>query len=96
MEAMVRKDINHPSVIMYSIGNEIPEVGSRRGAAGHVIWQRKSRSLDSTRFVTSGVQAMLAVRAELFASIAEHAGATNAQETSQRDVNNARWPTGRT
>ena len=33
LEAMVRKDFNHPSVVFYSIGNEIPEVGAaaRRG-----------------------------------------------------------------
>ena len=27
VEAMVAKDYNHPSVILYSIGNEIPETG---------------------------------------------------------------------
>ena len=31
VEAMVAKDINHPSVIFYSIGNEIPETGSPIG-----------------------------------------------------------------
>ena len=33
VEAMVAKDVNHPSVVFYSIGNEIPEVGeaARRG-----------------------------------------------------------------
>jgi len=30
--AMVRKDYNHPSVIMYSVGNEIPEIGTAHGA----------------------------------------------------------------
>ncbi|MEI9973947.1 MAG: glycoside hydrolase family 2 TIM barrel-domain containing protein [Ignavibacteriota bacterium] len=29
---MVRRDRNHPSIIMYSIGNEIPEQGSKNGA----------------------------------------------------------------
>ena len=32
IEAMVRKDLNHPSVILYSIGNEIPEAGRPHGA----------------------------------------------------------------
>jgi beta-galactosidase len=37
IEAMIVKDRNYPSVIMYSIGNEIPETGDptvRRSAAG--------------------------------------------------------------
>ena len=32
LESMVAKDYNHPSVIMYSIGNEIVEVGTPHGA----------------------------------------------------------------
>src|SRR5207342_221814 len=32
LEQMVRKDANHPSVVLYSIGNEIPEVGTPSGA----------------------------------------------------------------
>ncbi|WP_283656049.1 MULTISPECIES: glycoside hydrolase family 2 TIM barrel-domain containing protein [unclassified Paenibacillus] len=65
IEAMVNKDYNHPSVIMYSIGNEIPEIGSPIGS----IWGRKLsekiRSLDSTRFVTNSVNFMLAVMSDL-------------------------------
>ncbi|WP_216848106.1 MULTISPECIES: glycoside hydrolase family 2 TIM barrel-domain containing protein [unclassified Rathayibacter] len=55
VEAMVAKDRHHPSVIFYSIGNEIPETGSPIGS----IWGRrlaeKVRSLDPTRYVTNGV-----------------------------------------
>jgi len=55
VEAMVAKDRHHPSVVFYSIGNEIPETGTPIGS----IWGRalaeKVRSLDSTRFVTNGV-----------------------------------------
>lgn len=55
IEALVAKDRNHPSVIMYCIGNEIPETGNRFGA----IWGRrlaeKLRSLDPTRYITNGI-----------------------------------------
>ncbi|GHO99604.1 hypothetical protein KSF_096520 [Reticulibacter mediterranei] len=55
-EALVKRDRNHPSVIMWSIGNEIPEaLGIPDGAS----WSRHQadfvRSLDSTRFVTSAI-----------------------------------------
>ncbi len=36
VSAMIRKDISHPSVIMYSIGNEIGDTGSDEGA----VWNR--------------------------------------------------------
>ena len=41
VDAMVRKDRNHPSVIMYSIGNEIPDTGNPSGArTGRAICER--------------------------------------------------------
>jgi beta-galactosidase len=65
IEAMVAKDYNHPSVILYSIGNEIPETGSPVGA----VWGRrlaeKVRALDRGRYVTNAVNGMLAVLADL-------------------------------
>ncbi|WP_029432067.1 glycoside hydrolase family 2 TIM barrel-domain containing protein [Blastococcus sp. URHD0036] len=65
LEALVRKDRNHPSVVMYSIGNEIPDVGKPHGA----IWSRRLaervRELDGTRLVTNGVNGMLAVMDQL-------------------------------
>jgi beta-galactosidase len=55
--ALIRRDRNHPSVIMWSIGNEIPE---SLGVPGGADWCRRQvdfvRSLDSTRFVTSAIQ----------------------------------------
>ncbi|MFJ9248533.1 glycoside hydrolase family 2 TIM barrel-domain containing protein [Streptomyces sp. NPDC101776] len=65
IEAMVIKDFNHPSVIMYSIGNEIPETGSPSGAEWGRKLAEKVRSLDGTRYVTNAVNGMLAVMAEL-------------------------------
>ncbi|MEU8138896.1 glycoside hydrolase family 2 TIM barrel-domain containing protein [Streptodolium elevatio] len=59
LEAMVRKDANHPSVIMYSIGNEILELGNPSGAAWARRLAEKVRALDDTRYVTNGVNLML-------------------------------------
>ena len=67
IEAMVANDFNHPSVILYSIGNEIPEVGSPHGAARGRRIAEKVRSLDSTRYVTNAINGMLAVMADLAA-----------------------------
>lgn len=59
LAAMVGKDANHPSVVLYSIGNEIPEVGTPHGA----LWSRRLaervRELDPTRLVTNGVNGTL-------------------------------------
>jgi beta-galactosidase len=55
IESMVERDINHPSVIMWSIGNEIPNrekpevVSTARELAGYI------RSLDSSRPITAAV-----------------------------------------
>ena len=55
IEAMVAKDFNHPSVLFYSIGNEIPETGSNLGATIGRALAEKVRTLDPTRFVTNGI-----------------------------------------
>ncbi|MGW1760118.1 glycoside hydrolase family 2 TIM barrel-domain containing protein [Streptomyces mirabilis] len=75
IEAMVAKDFNHPSVIMYSIGNEIPETGSATGSAWGRRLAEKVRSLDGTRYVTNGINGMLAVMADL-ASLRKQSAAT--------------------
>jgi len=61
LASMVAKDVNHPSVIMYSIGNEIVEVGTPHGAVQARDLAERVRSLDPTRPVTNGVNATLAV-----------------------------------
>ncbi|KAA8746126.1 glycoside hydrolase family 2 TIM barrel-domain containing protein [Paenibacillus sp. UASWS1643] len=71
IQAMVDKDYNHPSVIMYSIGNEIPETGSSIGATWGRKLAEKIRSLDSTRFVTNSVNFMLAIMSDIAKQTAE-------------------------
>jgi beta-galactosidase len=65
IEAMVAKDFNHPSVVLYSIGNEIPETGSAAGSVLGAQLAEKVRSLDASRYVTNAVNGMLAVMADL-------------------------------
>ena len=79
--ALVRKDRNHPSVVLYSTGNEIPEVGSPLGAARARDIAEHVRSLDPHRYVTTGVQPMLAVR-DLISRIPELLNSVDLPEPS--------------
>ncbi len=54
LEAMVDKDFSHPSVVMYSIGNEVSEPVDERGLKLARDLVEKLHSLDDTRPVTSG------------------------------------------
>ncbi|HXN59081.1 MAG TPA: glycoside hydrolase family 2 TIM barrel-domain containing protein, partial [Acidimicrobiales bacterium] len=69
IEAMVRKDLNHPSVIMYSIGNEVPEAGRPYGARLGRALAEKVRSLDGTRFVTEAISGLLIGGPELIGEL---------------------------
>ena len=55
LAAMVEKDFNRPSVIMYSIGNENSEPGTERGVECAERLANIVRALDPTRPVTAGV-----------------------------------------
>jgi len=59
-EAMVRKDFNHPSVILYSVGNEIPEIGTDHGAKTCHDICVKLRALDPTRYTLASVNGVFA------------------------------------
>ena len=55
LTAMVRNDYNHPSVILYSLGNEICETGTPGGAKICHDLCETVRKLDPTRFVLTSV-----------------------------------------
>lgn len=60
VEAMVRKDFNHSSVIMYSVGNEIPEIGTDHGAKlCHEICE-KIKELDPIRYTLASINGVFA------------------------------------
>lgn len=58
--AMVRKDYNHPSVVLYSVGNEIPEIGTDKGAQTCQELSDKIRSLDDTRYTLASINGVFA------------------------------------
>lgn len=58
--AMVRKDANHPSVILYSVGNEIPEIGTDQGAKICRQICYKIKELDSTRYTLASINGVFA------------------------------------
>ncbi|MFJ8048323.1 glycoside hydrolase family 2 TIM barrel-domain containing protein [Streptomyces luteogriseus] len=71
VDSIVAKDFNHPSVIMYSIGNEIIEAGTPHGTrVGRRIADRV-RALDPTRLVTHALQGMYIARDKIPALKAE-------------------------
>lgn len=62
-EAMISKDYNHPSVVMYSIGNEITELGMEDGQKQAKVMVDFCHEKDKTRPVTAGINLMLAMMA---------------------------------
>ena len=64
-QALVKTSYNHPSVVMYSIGNEILECANRID----VQWGKKIadqiRSLDDTRYITNGINLPLSMMKQI-------------------------------
>ena len=58
--AMIRRDYNHPSVIIWSIGNEIPEQSSIDGSKIAADLQKICHEEDTTRMVTCACDNIMA------------------------------------
>lgn len=65
LAAMVKISYNHPSVIMYSHGNEVSETATKKGIETCKMLTDYIHSLDSTRPVTAGVNVLLNVYANM-------------------------------
>lgn len=59
VQQMVKKDFNHPSVIMYSIGNEVAEPAKPEGQAIEKNIVDLLHQLDSSRPTTAGMNLMI-------------------------------------
>ena len=55
LKDLVDKDYNHPSVIMYSTGNEVAETAQKKGIDLQLQFTHYLHSLDASRPVTCGI-----------------------------------------
>lgn len=76
LSAMVLKDRNHPSVIMYSIGNEIADTGNSDGVKYSRLLSECCHKYDNTRPTISGINPVVSVMG----------GAMNRSNSSREDV----------
>ncbi len=88
LKKMVDKDFNHPSVIMYSTGNEIKEAGSAIGARLNREITNKFHELDPTRYVTNGINGILATGEKFNEIIQDIVGDFEANESQQSTSEN--------
>ena len=85
IEHMVEDDYNHPSVILYSTGNEIFEICTEKGFETSRMLSDKFHELDATRYTTNGINGAFAAGDGL-AKIVEDI--TNGKaDTGKGDVN---------
>lgn len=83
IENLVKKDYNHPCVIMYSIGNEIPEAGNKFDVQWGKKIADKLRSLDDTRYTTNSLNLLLTIMNDLPKLMAQNADAQAAANTEK-------------
>lgn len=90
IENLVKKDYNHPCVIMYSIGNEIPEAGNKFDVQWGKKLADKLRSLDDTRYTTNSLNLLLAIMNDLPKLMAQNAAAqavANTEKDQPQEIN---------
>jgi beta-galactosidase len=55
LERLIKRDRNHPSVVIWSLGNEEPEQGNTRGARIVMTMRTLQRKLDPSRVATTAM-----------------------------------------
>lgn len=90
LTSLVDMDFNHPSVIMYSIGNEIYETGNPNDVEWGRLFSEKIHALDPTRYTINCINFMLSVKNEMPSVLAEIRKDGNKTEAldSNLEINN--------
>lgn len=88
VELMVQKNYNHPSVILYSIGNEIPEIGSDHGV--RIAYQicEAIKDLDPTRYTLASINGVFAAGDTIDTIVEDVVSELKSQGVPMGDVNN--------
>lgn len=87
IEAMVRQDFNHPSVIMYSIGNEVSEPYKPEGIVKAKEMIDFIHGLDGNRAVTAGMNLMIMYMASKGKGIYKEEGGRAGEEKKAGNQN---------
>lgn len=77
IRSMVERDFNHPSVILYSIGNEVSEPAREKGVKLAKEMVEYIHSLDRNRAVTGGINLMIISRSAKGKGIYKEEGGRN-------------------
>ena len=93
-EAMVDKDYNHPSVIMYITGNEIQEAATPKGAQMNREIMDYLHALDADRYVTVAINGLLACMDRLGEIMCSIMGITMEQMMEMMAAQAAQAPAG--
>lgn len=86
---MVKRDYNHPSVIMYSIGNEVAEPFGQKGVNAGKAMGDLIHEMDATRPVTCGLNLMIINRAARGQGIYRDSEQNTAAGKKQKEGGNA-------
>ena len=85
VERMVSKDFNHPSVVLYSVGNEIPEIGTARGSNTCAEICALLHRLDPARYTTAGINGVFTIGRNMDRIVADMMGAAPSREGEEHD-----------
>lgn len=81
---LVNRDYNHPSVIMYSIGNEISEPATEKGVSLAKEMVDLLHQIDPSRAATGGINLMIITRSAKGNAIYKEDGSGRSDEKKQR------------
>ncbi|MCH4191122.1 MAG: DUF4982 domain-containing protein [Butyrivibrio sp.] len=80
---MTEKDYNHPSVVMYSIGNEVTEPAQEKGIETAKSLVNCFHELDGTRPVTAGINITLLYMAQMAEAAKKKADSSETETEAQ-------------